>query len=253
MSLHFPVPHIICGRPQCSDVDRPHTRINARCNRWRAPLLFLSRARTNTHPQRDAKAGKYHKNTPKQSPLYLFLWWHGGGYARFSTVKTKCINWPLGRRYGERLPWETRLPLTQVNTSDLSLGAARKMWSISRRRRGHRGADCRSSVHAAVSVVTLPRVLPGVLKAYFSMRHLFSRKTRTVWPKAPHKPNKPEVVRTASRSPILLDDSVCVSVCMRARAFLFEHNFRTKLDYYDGLPLKHRIEIILCDAMPAAW
>lgn len=220
MSLQFPVPHI-CGRPQCSDVDRPHARINARCNRWCAPLLFLSRARTNTHTQRDAKAGKYHKKTPKQSPLYLFLWWHGGGYARSSTVNTKCINWPLKRRYGERLPWETRLPLTQVNMSDLSLGAARKMWSISRRRRRHRRADCRSSLHGVVSVVTLTRVLPGVLKAYFSMRHLFSRKTRTVWPKAPHKPNKPRSCpnRFLIAHPI---GRFCVrvSVCMRVRSCL---------------------------------
>lgn len=42
-----------------------------------------------------------------------------------------------------------------------------------------------------------------------------------------------------------------VSVCVRGRAFVFEHNFLTKLDNYD-IPLKHKIEIILCDAMPVA-
>lgn len=49
VSLQFPVPHMIFSLPGCSDVDRPHTRINARCNRWCAPLLFLSGARTTMH------------------------------------------------------------------------------------------------------------------------------------------------------------------------------------------------------------
>lgn len=45
VSLQFPLPHMIFALPECSDVDRPHTRITARCNRWCAPLLFLSGAR----------------------------------------------------------------------------------------------------------------------------------------------------------------------------------------------------------------
>lgn len=117
--------------------------------------------RTRTQRRKGRKISQ--KNICKQLQLYLFFWWHGG-YARSSTVVTKCINWPLGRRHGKRLPWETLLPLAKVKASDLPRV---KMWNISRRLRGHRGGDCRSSLHGAVSVVTLPRVLLGGIKGLF--------------------------------------------------------------------------------------
>lgn len=145
--------------------------------------------RSPTHAHAERRKGwkisqEYSKKVPTL-PFSLVAWWR---LRAFFHGENK-INWQLVRRYGERLPWETRLPLTHVNTSDLSLGAARKTLSIPAPSR------TQSSELLLKSSWRMERSYPspsatGVLKAYLSMRHLFSRKTHTVWPKAPHKPNK---------------------------------------------------------------
>lgn len=218
----------------------------------RSSTLPVASANLHAHAERrkGRKISQQYPKTVPTLPFSLVAWWR---LRAFFHGENKMYQLAAGKKIREKSA------MRDTFTSDTckyvrSVFGRRKMWIICRRCRGHRGADCRSSLHGAVNVVTLPRVLPGVLKAYFSMRHLFSSKIRTVWPKAPHKSNKPRSCpnRFQIAHPIC-QFFVRVSVCMRARAFVFKYNFRTKLDYYDGLPLKHRIDIILSVAMPATW
>lgn len=64
-----------------NDVERPHTRINAQCNRWCILLPFVLSAHTRTHAHTYTPT---HTENNKQiltvflwQSFYLFLGWHG--------------------------------------------------------------------------------------------------------------------------------------------------------------------------------
>lgn len=188
----------------------------------RSSTLPVASANQHAHAERrkGRKISQEYPKTVPTLPFSLVAWWR---LRAFFHGENKTYQLATGKKI------RGKSAMRDTFTSDTSkyvrsVFGRRNMWSIWRRRRGHRGADCRSNLHGAVSVVTLPRVLPGVLKAYFSVRHLFSSKTRTVWPKPRSCPNRFQIAHPIGQF------CVRVSVCIRARAFVFEYNFRTKLD-----------------------
>lgn len=127
-------------------------------------------------------------------------------------VRRKTIKWPLRSRGGKGPPWEARFhsETDQEVRSVFGAPCKKKKKVQYFPESGTRKAACGSSLHCWLSIVTLPRVLPGVLKAYFSLRQLFSR---TVWPEAPHNP--PRCSTHAVHSPAKALDGSSICVCVR--------------------------------------